>query len=389
MPGFEDVLQDPRLPLAISLWMAGRPQPISRNTNATVMEGMRQTGILQEAQRRRLAQEQQQQALGRAGQMFFRGAPAIGGPQSEALGEIFQYEPNAALGLAKALAEREQQEQSNRLMQQILPMLQSGQLTPEQLLALGANPAIPSGTRQMLGQYATHLRTTESQERQQRNWEQSQARQADQFNRSQAGIAARHADALSRLATKEDRPMSVTDLGHFVDRYGNSPPYGTTPAEVMRSGQYRQVNTQLANTVPSIKSAYKTLRLMEGLSDRIFANEDLIARIGRMGEQTWQRFAQDDPAVSRFISLSRGTLATIIRSLGEKGTLAEGDVRRAEQLLPNLYPPDKLDVAKAKIQQIREIIGASGIEEEPQSGSGWTAEQERRYQELKRKQRGP
>jgi hypothetical protein len=46
-------------------------------------------------------------------------------------------------------------------------------------------------------------------------------------------------------------------------------------------------------------------------------------------------------------------------------------------------------VAKAKIQQIREIIGASGIEEEPQSGSGWTAEQERRYQELKRKQRGP
>lgn len=62
-------------------------------------------------------------------------------------------------------------------------------------------------------------------------------------------------------------------------------------------------------------------------------------------------------------------LSNIVRSLGEKGTLAEGDVQRAIGAIPSVW--DTKDVAAQKIKDLRSIIGSSGQGQmAPQSGQG-------------------
>lgn len=61
-------------------------------------------------------------------------------------------------------------------------------------------------------------------------------------------------------------------------------------------------------------------------------------------------------------------LSNIVRSLGEKGTLAEGDVQRAIGAIPSVW--DTKDVATQKIKDLRSIIGSSGQASSQAPGSG-------------------
>jgi hypothetical protein len=74
-----------------------------------------------------------------------------------------------------------------------------------------------------------------------------------------------------------------------------------------------------------------------------------------------QLSGQTNQDAVQFNSLAEGTLAPIIRALGEKGTLAEGDVKRARQLIPTLGAgltglPDTPETARNKLKQLRDLM---------------------------------
>ena len=56
----------------------------------------------------------------------------------------------------------------------------------------------------------------------------------------------------------------------------------------------------------------------------------------------------------QYTQFAEGTLAPIIKSLGETGVLTDRDIIRAYGLVPNLQ--DSPDVASNKIQQLRDLL---------------------------------
>lgn len=61
-----------------------------------------------------------------------------------------------------------------------------------------------------------------------------------------------------------------------------------------------------------------------------------------------------DPNVRQYTQFAEGTLAPIIKSLGETGVLTDRDIIRAYGLVPNLQ--DSPDVASQKIVQLRQLL---------------------------------
>ena len=73
-----------------------------------------------------------------------------------------------------------------------------------------------------------------------------------------------------------------------------------------------------------------------------------------------QLATQNDPNISRFRDLSEGSIGSIVRTLGERGALAEGDVTRALGLLPRVFGdlglPDTRKQATEKLKTLRGIL---------------------------------
>lgn len=162
---------------------------------------------------------------------------------------------------------------------------------------------------------------------------------------------------------EEDKPLSPTELEKFRSPEGSYPPPGATLRDV-QSGGYQVQSSDLEKLQISQQGANAVLDRLDTLVDNVFPTGHIIDRLQKAPGLMYELYAQDDPNVALYQSLYRGTLAPIIRALGEKGTLAEGDVRRAIELMPKLLPfPDKKEVAKQKLQQIRDILQkASGKE---------------------------
>jgi hypothetical protein len=66
---------------------------------------------------------------------------------------------------------------------------------------------------------------------------------------------------------------------------------------------------------------------------------------------------QSDPKATTYRDFTMGTLAQFIRAMGEKGTLSDGDMRRALSLIPKLS--DRPVVARMKLKNLRELIASS------------------------------
>lgn len=117
-------------------------------------------------------------------------------------------------------------------------------------------------------------------------------------------------------------------------------------------------------TDPAIAGAFGVLDILEELSGRILKNEGLTKRIVSAPGMTYEAMAQENPDIALYESISKGSLATVIRAMGERGALTEGDQQRALNLIPKVFPiPDRKDVASAKIGQIRKILQkAQGME---------------------------
>ena len=92
-----------------------------------------------------------------------------------------------------------------------------------------------------------------------------------------------------------------------------------------------------------------------GLVNQLWVAEGNVgSRARQAAELKLKQFTQSDPRVAQYDSLREGFLAPIIRALGEKGTLAEGDVGRARELWPAFT--DSKEVANAKLNQVEKIF---------------------------------
>lgn len=137
-----------------------------------------------------------------------------------------------------------------------------------------------------------------------------------------------------------------------------SPPPETSPNAAYKMG-YKKISTQARNTVDGVNSVRSVIDQIQTTFHTVFGPEKQassnlwdrtrrgIVRKGGSVLQTW-------PEAANLESLIGGTLAPIIRSLGEKGTLAEGDVERAINLMPKLTDNDA--VAWGKLRQLESLI---------------------------------
>lgn len=150
-------------------------------------------------------------------------------------------------------------------------------------------------------------------------------------------------------------PIKSDDIPTWRNENGETPRLGTTPEQAMARGFNRVGATQVGQ-MASVGSALDILAEADGLIGKVFPKtETAMGRLAGGLQRKASAIAQTDVDAVKLEALLTGTLAPIIRSLGEKGTLAEGDVVRAMALMPKLT--DRPEVAKGKIDQIRTILG--------------------------------
>lgn len=158
-----------------------------------------------------------------------------------------------------------------------------------------------------------------------------------------------------------EKPITITDLQKLRLPDDTVPPFGTTPS------QARELNARVVTT-DEAKQALKSgagLDVVDTL-DRLALGEDgvfkgidagFLNRLSVAGDNAANAFTQDDPRIAEFNSFARGTLAPLIKSMGESGALAEGDVARALELVPKVFPiPDTEEVATRKLKNLRELL---------------------------------
>ncbi len=82
-----------------------------------------------------------------------------------------------------------------------------------------------------------------------------------------------------------------------------------------------------------------------------------LERIRAIPQTAKDIYLQANPQLVRVHRQVEGTLALIVRSLGEVGTLTDGDIERARSLMPTFAPiPDTEAVIQQKLAGLRELI---------------------------------
>jgi hypothetical protein len=153
----------------------------------------------------------------------------------------------------------------------------------------------------------------------------------------------------------KNRPISEDDLPNWVHKQTfGGPDSIQTPAELERAG-FKRVSSETKKGIEALKSTENVLAEISALMAEVFpATGGATERIGGGIGRGLGALLQTHPKAAQLDSLIKGTLAPIIRALGEKGTLANQDVERAIKLLPGLL--DSADVAWGKINQIKKIF---------------------------------
>lgn len=169
--------------------------------------------------------------------------------------------------------------------------------------------------------------------------------------------------------------IKPTDLHRVRLPDGTSPPLGTTWGEARAMGA-KVYSTEELKRERDIEDAMHLLDQLESLafSEGVFLDaggsiltENVLARAVRGILNGLGALVGTDAAKRRavFDANARGTLARIVRAMGESGALAEGDIERAIALLPKLGAvPQTERQARMHFQELRAILsrGAANLE---------------------------
>ena len=177
----------------------------------------------------------------------------------------------------------------------------------------------------------------------------------------------------------QDKPLSVSDLRNTRLPDNSIPPIGTTPKQLREAGgvvltNEQQKGLEAAGKFKPVLDRLEKLALSEG---GVFSNIE--PGFGNRVNAAFDLFigsvTRDNPNVSAYEDLAEGTLAPIIKALGESGALAEGDVQRGLGLLPRvrdqLLLPDTREDAVAKFNDLRKILerGERNLRKKLRSGN--------------------
>ena len=191
--------------------------------------------------------------------------------------------------------------------------------------------------------------------------------------------------------------LKAPELLHYIDKEGNHPPAGSTLNQVIEKG-FKLASTQEINMLLAGRGAESTVNQLDKYVESIWGKEGedklepgVRKRLMTGAEFAIDRAKQSNPDLNAYESFAKGTLAPLIRAIGEKGALSDKDIERALNLVPKTGDklgelPDTSVVARQKMQQLRQWF-TTALGKNTQGGE-WTDDKEKRYQELLRKRGG-
>ena len=197
-----------------------------------------------------------------------------------------------------------------------------------------------------------------------------------------------------------NEPLKAPELLHYIDKDGNHPAPGTTLNDVIQKG-FKLASTQEVNMLLAGRGAESTVNQLDkyvlsiwGKEGEEKITEGMRRRLISGASLAIDRAQQSNPDLNAYEAFGQGTLAPLIRAIGEKGALAEGDIQRGINLIPKTGNkigelPDTSVVARQKMKQLREWFNnALGKTANTPGNEGWSDEKEKRYQELLRRRGG-
>lgn len=174
---------------------------------------------------------------------------------------------------------------------------------------------------------------------------------------------------------ESDKPLSPADLARLRTADGQSFPFGTTGRQAAAAGAKSYSDTELTrqvNTSTALNTLSEIKQLALGKNGAFVDNggspltNNALARLANGISNGIGAFFGTDASVRRdvFNSTAQGSISSLVRSMGEAGSLSDGDVKRALSLVPVLgATPDTEATAKVKFEELQRIIsrGASGL----------------------------
>lgn len=155
-----------------------------------------------------------------------------------------------------------------------------------------------------------------------------------------------------------DTPLSSNELSKFRNAEGNLPPVGSTPRD-LKEGGFEAIVPDEQKAEVALRPALSVVDRLEELGEDIFSAESFGERLRRVPQLAADQLTQADANIALYTSTIEGTLAPIVKALGESGTLTDQDIKRVNGLLPKVFPvPDSREVAEQKFRQIREFLSA-------------------------------
>jgi hypothetical protein len=139
---------------------------------------------------------------------------------------------------------------------------------------------------------------------------------------------------------------------------------GMTPDQAKAEG-FQRVSTAAKQSIDSLKAATVVVTEIKGLMNKVFPEKESFASPQRALRPIGAAL-QTNPDATRLFSLVNGTLAPIVRSLGEKGNLSDTDVKRAGKLM--ILGTDSTKVARDKTNGLLNLLGK--IQRSTFSGTG-------------------
>jgi len=124
---------------------------------------------------------------------------------------------------------------------------------------------------------------------------------------------------------------------------------------ISKSGEYL-LSDKDREKMSTLDTAFNVYNTIKGLSEKI-NTFDVVGRVTGYLSRYVGGATQMNTDIARYNAARQGFVSNVARTLGEKGTLAEGDVQRAISNLPTIN--DTQAVAQAKLETLRNILQSS------------------------------
>jgi hypothetical protein len=150
-------------------------------------------------------------------------------------------------------------------------------------------------------------------------------------------------------------PIPPGQIQNYMNMMGENPPFNMSPEQAEKQG-FKKLSPGQIDSVRTFGTVDSTLVQIERMMESVFPKEETFGQyvLGAAQRAGGAMLQTNIPAANlkKFVD---GTLAPVIRTLGEKGTLSDTDVKRAKKLMADMT--DRGQVAWNALKNMRVMIG--------------------------------